>query len=190
VAVVSARTGLLLVGALSSWPCGAADKVYSFTDEQGVAHFSNVPNDPRYRALQSESAQVPRFDERAVPLALAVSAPESVTKGGMLEVSVAMPGTPNVRGQVDLLYDPAALEFDEATVDADVVGQGRVRLHVDPGIASVFAANVWFAVRRDAPDQTVVRSEIVDLESDERVALRGVAAEPLVVRLRRAEQAR
>lgn len=178
---------LLLVGALTISPGTAADQLYSFTDERGVVHFSNVPHDPRYRAVTGDGTPAPRFDEHAAPLELHVTAPGSIAKGAMLEVSIALPGTANVRGQIDLLYDPAALEFDEASVEADRVGEGRVRLHVDPGIASVFAAQVWFAVRRDAPEQTVVRSEVVDLESDERTALRAVSAAPLVVRLERGE---
>jgi hypothetical protein len=181
---------LLLAGALATPPCTAADKLYYFTDEQGVAHFSNVPHDPRYRAVIGAGAVLPRFDERVAPLELNVSAAAAIRKGATLEVSIAMPGTANVRGLIDLVYDPAALVFDDATVGSDVVGEGRVRLHVDPGIASVFAAQVWFAVRRDAPDQTVVKSEVVDLESDERVVLHGKAPAPLMVRLEPAHPSR
>jgi hypothetical protein len=177
--------GALLASALLCGPSIAADQLYSFTDEQGVAHFSNVPHDPRYRAVTGDGAVPPRFDERVAPLELSISAPESIRKGATLDVSIAMPGTANVRGRIDLLYDPAALVFDDATVESDVMEEGRVRLHIDPGIASVFAAEVWFAVRRDAPDQTVVKSEVIDLESDERVALRAVVAAPLMVRLER-----
>ena len=174
---------LLLVGTICQATCAAADKVYFFVDERGVAHFSNVPHDPRYRALMNEIVLAPRFDEEVAPLALDVSVPAVVAKGGVFEVSIAIPGSPAVRGQIELVFDPAALVFDEATADYDLVDPGRLRLDVDPGIASAFAADVRFAVRRDAPDQTVLRSGVVDLESEERIALRGVAAEPVVIRL-------
>ncbi len=174
---------VLLAAAICQVPCRAADEVFFFVDDHGTPHFSNVPHDARYRPLIDESAVAVRFDERAVPLTLAVSAAGAVAKGTMLEVSVALPGSPSVRGQVDLMFDPAALVFDDATVDSDLVGPGRLRLQVEPGIASAFAADVWFTVRRDAPDQTAVRGAPVDLESEERIAVRGMAAAPVVIQL-------
>jgi hypothetical protein len=164
-------------------PGSAADRVYFFVDGDGTPHFSNVPHDSRYRLLIDESTLASRFDERAAPLTMVVSAASAVAKGTVLEVSVAMPGSPGVRGRVDLVFDPAALVFDDATVDSDLVDEGRVRLQVAPGIASAFAADVWFTVRRDAPDKTVVRGAVVDLESEERRAVRGVAGAPVVIRL-------
>jgi hypothetical protein len=174
---------VLIATLLSEPACAGGDKMYFFSDERGVAHFSNVPHDPRYRALTSAPAAAPRFDAHAAPLELDVSAPAVVAKGGAFEVSLAIPGSPAVRGQVELLFDAEALAFDEATVDADLIAPGRLRLDVDPGIASAFAADVRFAVRRDAPDQTTLRGRVVDLESEDRVALRGLAAEPVVIRL-------
>jgi len=41
------KLGLLLVLGAACGPARA--DIYKFTDEQGVAHYSNVPNDPRYR---------------------------------------------------------------------------------------------------------------------------------------------
>ncbi len=41
----------LLVGLVFSTVCNAAGKVYTFVDQHGVRHISNVPDDPRYEAV-------------------------------------------------------------------------------------------------------------------------------------------
>ena len=43
--------GLALVGLLSAPTLATAGDVYSYVDGDGVVHFSNVPNDPRYRRV-------------------------------------------------------------------------------------------------------------------------------------------
>jgi hypothetical protein len=157
--------------------------VYHFIDERGVVHFSNVPADPRYRRLLEDLSVAPRFDERVPALAVVVSGPDTAAKGRALDLSVTIPGSPSVRGHIDLAFDPAALRFDESSADAEVVGPGRLRLEVDPGIAAAFAADVRFIVREDAPGQTVVHNEGIDLESEERLALRAIAASPVTIQL-------
>jgi hypothetical protein len=163
----------------------AADKVYFFVDERGLSHFSNVPHDPRYRLWMNEQAGAPRFDERIGPLALFVSAPRAVPAGSTLHVSLALPASASTRGLVEIAFDPAVLTFEEATVEAFHVSPGRLHLEVDPGIAAAFGADVRFAVRPGAPGQTLVRASVVDLESEDRTALHGIAAEPVRVQVTR-----
>jgi soluble lytic murein transglycosylase-like protein len=52
----AARAALPSLLALAAWlPCGLARaEIYHFEDERGVAHFSDVPSDARYRLLWRE----------------------------------------------------------------------------------------------------------------------------------------
>jgi len=163
--------------------CGATDTVYHFIDERGVGHFSNVPGDPRYRAGWRAPPVTLNADQADPPLYLNLSAPEFAKKGDTLDVSIALPGSTSVRGQIDLLFDANALAFDNASLDAVLVAPGRLRIEVDPGIASVFAADVRFRVRSGAPDNTTLQGTILDLESEARTPVRGVAPAPVAVRL-------
>ena len=173
----------LVVAMGSHATCGATDTVYHFIDERGVGHFSNVPHDPRYRAEWHAPAVTLDADQTDPPLYLNLSAPEQARKGDTLDVSIALPGSTSVRGQIDLLYDAKALAFDHSSLDAALVAPGRLRIGVDPGIASVFAADVRFRVRSSAPDNTTLQSTIVDLESEARTPVRGVPPAPVVVQL-------
>jgi soluble lytic murein transglycosylase-like protein len=51
-------TSLILAALLASEPAqhASADIIYSFTDEYGVVHFSNVPTDERYAPLMADGA--------------------------------------------------------------------------------------------------------------------------------------
>jgi len=178
----------LVVAIGSPATCAATDTVYHFIDERGVGHFSNVPHDPRYRAEWHAPAVTPDADQTDAPLYLYLSAPEQARKGDTLDVSIALPGSTAVRGQVDLLYDAKALAFDHSSLDAVLVAPGRLRIDVDPGIASVFAADVRFKVRSGAPDNTTLRSTILDLESEARTPVRGVSPAPVAVRLTAAQR--
>lgn len=44
-------TFTVLISALACAPDAEARGIYSFVDERGVTHFTNVPNDPRYRPV-------------------------------------------------------------------------------------------------------------------------------------------
>jgi hypothetical protein len=60
-------------------PAAAADQIYSFTDDQGVMHLSNVPADPRYQpaATRPETGQaLPQRSAEADPTPELVSEPE------------------------------------------------------------------------------------------------------------------
>jgi len=46
---------LLLVLALALPPAAAWADIYTFTDQNGTVHFTNVPNDPRFRTKITES---------------------------------------------------------------------------------------------------------------------------------------
>jgi soluble lytic murein transglycosylase-like protein len=54
---MSAWPNLLLIGAVVAAPGLARADVYSFTDANGVSHFSNVPSDSRYQLLISTSSE-------------------------------------------------------------------------------------------------------------------------------------
>ena len=56
--------GRLLILALAASPCARAD-IFSYTDSQGVAHFSNVPTDSRFSLLLT----TPHEDSPAAPTA-------------------------------------------------------------------------------------------------------------------------
>ena len=45
-----------LVGALATPASGAADEIYSFVDGDGVVHYTNVPQDARYRVVIASRA--------------------------------------------------------------------------------------------------------------------------------------
>jgi hypothetical protein len=45
---------MALVGALATPASGSADEIYSFVDRNGVTHYTNVPQDPRYRLVVGE----------------------------------------------------------------------------------------------------------------------------------------
>lgn len=154
-----------------------------FVDDRGVPHFSNVPHDPRYRPFMEHQVIAPRFDELAQPLEVILLGPSAATKGKEIEFSVTIPDSPSVSGAVELAFDPAALQFDWSSVEADLMSPGRLRLAVEPGIAAAFAADVRFLVHKDAPDRTVLRNRVIDLESEERRALRGVEGASLTVEL-------
>ena len=54
---MSAWSNLLLILAAAAAPGFALADVYSFTDADGVAHFSNVPTDSRYQLLIATPAE-------------------------------------------------------------------------------------------------------------------------------------
>ncbi len=160
----------------------AAETVYHFVDERGVSHFSNVPHDPRYRAGWRVRPSAPDAGT-AEPLLLSVSAPDTARRGEILDVSLALPGSTAVYGAIELLFDPDALTFDDATVEATLVAPGRLRLEVDPGIDSVFAADVRLRVRDDASGITVLETVVLDLESEDRTPRRATATTSNAIRL-------
>jgi soluble lytic murein transglycosylase len=55
--------GTLAIGVLalgSAAPAQAGSRIYSFVDARGVSHFSNVPNDDRYKPIVREQPKKPR----------------------------------------------------------------------------------------------------------------------------------
>lgn len=164
-------------------PAHATETVYHFVDERGVDHFSNVPHDPRYRA--GWQVRPSAFDEGTAepPLLLTLMAPDTARRGDALDVSLAMPGSTAVHGAIELLFDQDLLAYDDATVEAKLVAPGRLRLEVDPGIASVFAADVRLRVRDDASGITVLETAIIDLESEGRTPRRAAATRSNAIRL-------
>jgi soluble lytic murein transglycosylase-like protein len=120
-----------LVGALATPASGAADEIYSFVDGDGVIHYTNVPQDARYRVVIASRAgrvappllrRTSAFDEHiraaakkyglAPPLVKAVMAAESnfnpaaISEKGATGLMQLMPGTARDMYVYDLL-DPA-----------------------------------------------------------------------------------
>lgn len=52
---VKIATLMLLVAGAAGGLARAGDQIYTFTDERGVPHFSNVPGDVRYKPLSASS---------------------------------------------------------------------------------------------------------------------------------------
>ena len=120
-----------LVGALATPASGAADEIYSFVDGDGVVHYTNVPQDARYRVVIASRAgrvappllrRTSAFDEHiraaaqkyglAPPLVKAVMAAESnfnpaaISEKGATGLMQLMPGTARDMYVYDML-DPA-----------------------------------------------------------------------------------
>ena len=120
-----------LVGALATPASGAADEIYSFVDGAGVIHYTNVPQDARYRVVIASRAgraappllrRTSAFDEHiraaaqkyglAPPLVKAVMAAESnfnpaaISEKGATGLMQLMPGTARDMYVYDML-DPA-----------------------------------------------------------------------------------
>lgn len=68
----SALLGLLLASSIPA-PTARAD-IYSFTDENGVTHFTNVPSDARYQVLLRNAPEFSGAGARISPAMLARSA--------------------------------------------------------------------------------------------------------------------
>ncbi|MEK6683554.1 MAG: lytic transglycosylase domain-containing protein [Nitrospirota bacterium] len=49
---------VLVICGLAGWVDPVRGELYQFTDTHGVAHFTNVPTDPRYRRLQKPAAMI------------------------------------------------------------------------------------------------------------------------------------
>ena len=120
-----------LVGALATPASGAADEIYSFVDGAGVIHYTNVPQDARYRVVIASRAgraappllrRTSAFDDHiraaaqkyglAPPLVKAVMAAESnfnpaaISEKGATGLMQLMPGTARDMYVYDML-DPA-----------------------------------------------------------------------------------
>jgi len=174
---------LLLAAALAAGACHATETVYHFVDERGIDHFSNVPHDPRYRPGWRVRHSTSPAGMADPPLLMTLVAPDIARPGDVLDVSLAMPGSTAVHGSIELLFDPGVLTYDEATVEATLVAPGRLRLEVDPGIASAFGADVRLRVRDDASGVTVLETGMIDLESEDRTPRRAAAPPSTAVRL-------
>ncbi len=120
-----------LVGALATPASGAADEIYSFVDGNGVTHYTNVPQDARYRVVIASPAgpvappllrRTSAFDEHiraaaqkyglAPPLVKAVMAAESnfnpaaISQKGATGLMQLMPATARDMYVYDM-FDPA-----------------------------------------------------------------------------------
>jgi soluble lytic murein transglycosylase-like protein len=81
---MSAWPNLLLFLAVVAAPGLARADVYSFTDADGVSHFSNVPSDSRYRLLiatSPEAVAAPSTKERSIDWLARSAQYDGVIKG-------------------------------------------------------------------------------------------------------------
>ena len=104
---------VLVICGLAGWVDPARGELYQFTDTHGVAHFTNVPTDPRYRRLQKPAAMIPirpeqlhqtilsasrryRVDPALVKAVIKVESdfnPQAVSSAGAMGLMQLMPAT-------------------------------------------------------------------------------------------------
>jgi hypothetical protein len=171
-----------LAAALS---CAAAEPLYYFVDERGVPHFSNVPHDARYRPLAgglalSTGAPVQAADG---PVLIVTVLPAVAKPAQRIEATVTLPGSPSMRGLVEVQFDPNLLAFEDSSVEAYLAAPGRVHVEIEPGIAAAFMAAVEFTVAPAARGQATLRAVVLDLEDEERRAVAVRPAAPAVFRV-------
>jgi hypothetical protein len=65
----------------------AEERIYLFTDDQGVLHISNVPSDPRYRAYAQSSS--PAGLVQHLPPRASSSTPRSAASDAEHEATIA-----------------------------------------------------------------------------------------------------
>jgi hypothetical protein len=140
------------VGAGSS----AADEIHSFTDDRGVAHFSNVPADPRYRLYLRERVETGLAPAAGDP-AVILFAPPMVERGSEFVVNLLLSNAGRIYGSLEIGFDPAVLSFKNATVRHEVLSAGRVRLNVEGDPSPDYAADLRFRVRASAASETSIR---------------------------------
>jgi hypothetical protein len=126
--------------------CGvsrAADEIHHFVDERGVAHFSNVPADPRYRLLL-QATSAPRTDATTDRPSVILFAPPLVAPGSEFAVNVLLGAPADVYGSVDITFDPAALTLAAVSVEHELPWANVVRLKVNGGPSADFSAELNF----------------------------------------------
>ena len=133
----------------------AADRIYYFLDERGVAHFSNVPADPRYRVFLRATPELSPGVTAGSP-EVVVFAPPMVDRGSEFSVSILLAGSAAARGWLEFSFDPAVLTLVGATVDHDAPGTGRVRLKVAGAPSAQFSADLHFLASGDAAEATSI----------------------------------
>jgi hypothetical protein len=85
----AART-VLMITTLCALPLQdgkAEERIYLFTDDQGVLHISNVPSDPRYRAYAQSSS--PAGLVQHLPPRASSSTPRSAASDAEHEATIA-----------------------------------------------------------------------------------------------------
>lgn len=128
--VVRARPAALLV-ALALVAASAQADIYTFTDEKGVAHFTNVPSDARYQVLLKSAPQVSEAGAKISPAMLARSARyDSIIETAASQVSL-QPELLRAVIVVESGFDPDALS-----------GKGaRGLMQLMPATAEAYGAN-------------------------------------------------
>ncbi len=76
---MSAWSNAILILAVAAAPGFARADVYSFTDADGVAHFSNVPSDSRYKLLVATPSEIVVAPRKRVPRSIGWRAQLSTT---------------------------------------------------------------------------------------------------------------
>jgi len=99
----------LLTGSLVA-PSGlapAADRLYYFVDEHGVAHFSNVPADSRYKPLMPSDWMSP----------LPSAAPQAPLPSTAADAPTSRPAART--GQIDVAPLPGPVDLEDSELDAE-----------------------------------------------------------------------
>jgi hypothetical protein len=132
----------LALCAVGGWSV-AADEIHYFRDERGVAHFSNVPADPRYRPYLRATAEAGINATTDRPSVI-LFAPPLVAPGSEFAANVVLAAPADVYGWVDIAFDPAALTLGAVSVEHELPSANIVRLKVDGGPSADFSAELHF----------------------------------------------
>jgi hypothetical protein len=129
-----------------------AEEIHYFKDEHGVAHFSNVPSDPRYRLLlpSSVASGLTRKDNSTV---VTLFAPATVEQGRSFEVRVIFSSTAPVNGWLEIGFDPDAFALLKAPIEDPPIA--RVRLPVSSDQTS-FSTDLQFLAIPGAPEKATI----------------------------------
>jgi hypothetical protein len=144
----------------------AQEKLYSFTDERGVPHFSNQPIDPRYKLVSPAGAAAgappgPADQAAAVDLV----APDQAALGEMFEVTISMANAIAGAGYLELSFDPETLSLQAISVDANLTEPGKVRidLHLDAAQPAQILASLSFQAVASGPTQASIQVTQLEL---------------------------
>jgi hypothetical protein len=140
----------------------AQEKLYHFTDEHGVPHFSNQPIDPRYKLVSPAGAAA------ATPgaaTAVDLVAPDQAALGEMFDVTISLANAIPGAGYLELSFDPETLSLQAISVDANLTEPGKVRidLRLDATQPAQTLASLSFQAVASEPTQASIQVTQLEL---------------------------
>jgi hypothetical protein len=144
---------------------GAADEIHYFADERGVAHFSNVPADSRYRPYLRATAEIGVAATTDRPSVI-MFAPPLVAPGSEFVVNIVLAAATDVHGWVDIGFDAAALKLVGASVAHETPSDNVARLKVSGGSSAEFSAELLFRASASQSSPTSIALAHAALKTD------------------------